>query len=195
MTVLAASNWTTNGELIADCHKLGYIKDRDKVLDATFGKGVWWSKWEPALLTAHKGNFLELPYSEGYFDVATFDPPYVSPGGRKTSTIPDFNKRYGLERTPSTPAKLQGLINDGLLLVSSKVKSRGLVLVKCMDYVSSGKLWLGTHYTLNYAINTLNMEVIDRMEHIGRPRPQPANRRQVHARRNLSTLLVLRNPK
>ena len=195
MTVLAAHTWKTNAELIADCHLLGYLRDKDRVLDATYGRGVWWNQWRPAGLVGHMDNFMELPYPDGYFDAATFDPPYVSPGGRKTSTVDDFNDRYGLHRTPKSPAGLQAVINDGLLLVSSKVKPRGIVLVKCMDYVSSGKLWLGTHYTLTHAINSLNMEVVDRMEHIGRPRPQPEGRRQVHARRNLSTLFVLRNPK
>jgi len=194
MTVLAATEWNTNGNMIADCHALGYIKESDKVLDATYGRGIWWSQWEPPLLTAHTGNFLDIPY-DTVFDVATYDPPYVSPGGRKTSTMDDFNDRYGLHDTPSSPAELQAVINEGLTYVSSKVKQRGLVLVKCMDYVSSGKLWIGTHYTLTHALDSLNMELLDRLEHIGRARPQPSGRQQVHARRNLSTLFVLRNPK
>jgi hypothetical protein len=193
--ILAADHWPSNAELIADCHRLGYIKDDDKVLDATYGRGVWWKQWRPDDLMAHAGDFMSLPYADQSFDVATFDPPYVSVGGRKTSTLDDFNDRYGLHHTPSGPTALQMVINDGLSAVSAKVKPRGIVLVKCMDYVTSGKLWLGTHYTLTHALNFLNMEVVDRMEHVGRPRPQPSGRRQVHARRNLSTLFVLRNPK
>ena len=195
MTVLAANNWKTNADLIADCHRLGYIKDGQRVLDATYGRGVWWKQYRPVGLEPFSGNFLELPYSDLHFHVATFDPPYISPGGRKTSTINEFNDRYGLHFSPSSPADLQMVINQGLGEVASKVRPRGLILVKCMDYVSSGKLWIGTHYTLTHALNALNMECIDRFEHVGRPRPQPKGRRQVHARRNLSTLLVLRNPK
>jgi hypothetical protein len=195
MVILAADTWRTNAELIESCHLLGYIRDEDVVLDATYGKGIWWNKWQPGRLVAHEGDFLDLNYPDQFFDVATFDPPYVSPGGRKTSTIEDFNHRYGLGLTPKTPLLLQNLINDGLSIVSAKVRPRGIVLVKCMDYVSSGKLFPGTHYTLTFAMNHLNMELVDRLEHVGKPRPQPANRRQVHARRNLSTLFVLRNPK
>lgn len=48
----------------------------------------------------------------------------------------------------------------------------------------------GTHYTLTHALE-LGLVLVDRFEHIGRPRPQ-SQKRQVHARRNLSTQLVLR---
>lgn len=192
MVILAANSWKSNADLIRDCHLLGYIKDEDVVLDSTYGKGVWWNKWRPPRLVAHEGDFLDLKYPEGFFDVATFDPPYIAPGGRTTTTINEFNERYGLNYTPKTPLLLQNLINDGLSVVSTKVRQKGLILVKCMDYVSSGKLFPGTHYTLTFAINHLNLELVDRFEHIGRPRAQPKGRRQVHARRNLSTLFVLR---
>ena len=195
MTVFAAASWTTNAHLIQDCHRLDYITDGDHVLDMTYGKGVWWRLWRPDGLVPHDTDFLDLPYLDESFDVVTFDPPYISPGGRKTSTIPDFNDRYGLKRSATTPAGVQMVINEGMALGMSKLRPGGLMLVKCMDYVSSGKLWLGTHYTLTYALNTLSMECVDRFEHVGRSRPQPGGRRQVHARRNLSTLLVLKKPR
>lgn len=195
MTVFAASNWTTNANLIHDCHLLGYVTDDDHVLDMTYGKGVWWRVWRPDGLVEHRGDFMDLPYGDESFDVVTFDPPYISPGGRRTSTIKDFNDRYGLGRAATTPAGVQMVINEGMALGATKLRPGGLMLVKCMDYVSSGKLWLGTHYTLTYALNTLSMECVDRFEHVGRSRPQPPHRRQVHARRNLSTLLVLRKPR
>ena len=73
--------------------------------------------------------------------------------------------------------------------------SCGLILVKVQDYISSGKFFPGTHYTLTQALN-LGCEIVDRFERTQpHPRPQPPGRRQVHARRNLSTLFVLRVPK
>jgi hypothetical protein len=195
MVILAADSWKTNAELVQACHMLGYLKDEDVVLDATYGKGVWWNIWRPPRLVAHKGDFLDLNHPDGFFDAATFDPPYVSLGGRDTSTMDEFNERYGLKETPKTPLLLQNLINDGLSVVSAKVRPKGIILVKCMDYISSGKLFPGTHYTLTFAMNHLNLELVDRFEHVGRPRAQPKGRRQVHARRNLSTLFVLRRPK
>lgn len=202
--VLAASAWPTNADLIADVARLGYLEPGDRVLDPTHGLGVWWKRWRPAQLVAHDldpakapdgpADFRHLPYRSGCFDAATYDPPYVCVGGRRTTTLPDLHDRYGLTGAPATPAELQRLIDAGLAELVRVVKPRGLVLVKCQDYVSSGRLWPGTHHTLAHAFD-LGCELVDRLEHLAGVRPQPPGRRQVHARRNLSTLLVLRTPK
>lgn len=149
-------------------------------------------------------------------------------GGRKTSTIPQFHQRYGTFTTPKTPAKLQALIDRGLIEMLRIVKPGGIVLVKCQDYISSGKLWIGTHHTLTWALD-IGFTLEDRLEHISGTRAQPKNRtrkcdpckgtgvlavvgddelpcldcegsgrlasEQQHARRNLSTLFVLRAPR
>lgn len=196
MTVLAATAWPTNADLIADCAVLGYLSDTDHVLDPTYGRGKWWTKWRPEKLTHHNrtedgSDFRELPYATGTFDAIAYDPPYVCVGGRDTSGLPDYLDRYGMGDAPSSPVLLQRLINWGLTEMHRLVKPGGIVLVKCQDYVSSGKLWLGTHHTLTHAL-ALGFECVDRLEHIGSARPQPPGRRQVHVRRNLSTLFVLR---
>lgn len=83
------------------------------------------------------------------------------------------------------------MINSGLIEMNRVVRKGGYVLVKCMDYISSGKLFMGTYFTVQHA-HTLGMETVERFEHVGAPGMQPAGRRQVHARRNLSTLLVFK---
>jgi len=204
VTILAAQRWTSNAELIADCARLGYLRAEWRILDPTYGKGTWWKVWRPDNLVTHDlaldgVDFRSLPHEEGSFDAAVFDPPYVCTGGRTTTTMPEFAARYGLTTTPRTPSELQDMNNDGLLEIWQMVRKGGMVLVKCQDYVSSGKLWMGTHRTLTAAL-AMRFELVDRLEHIGNPRPQPSNRTradgkpvvQQHARRNLSTLLVLR---
>ncbi len=197
--ILAANNWRTNADLILDCVELGYLKYDDVVLDPTHGRGLWWSKWEPSVLFISKEDFRDLPYDTNTFDAAVFDPPYVSTGGRKTSTLPDFNSRYGLTEAPKTPALLQYHNNLGLSEVARVTKINGYILVKCKDYISSGKYYAGTHWTLVCAIHDLGLQLQDRFEMIGKPGPQPQRTRkdgkpsvQQHARRNLSTLFVFK---
>ncbi len=193
--ILAANTWPTNAELIADAATL-HINPNAKVLDVTYGQGVWWKRYRPADLTIHDltvdgVDFRALPEPDATFDVVAFDPPYVSVGGRQTTTMPGFHARYGLTLAPTSPAGVQADIDAGLAEVRRVLRRRGLALVKCQDYISSGRLWPGTHLTLTSAFS-VGFELVDRFEHIGSPRPQPPGRRQVHARRNLSTLLVLR---
>lgn len=197
---MAATAWRSNADLIVSMAALGYIKQTDKVLDPTYGRGNWWQKFRPERLVYHDKytvdgvDFTDLPHDEGEFDVVAYDPPYVSKGGRETTTMPDFQDRYGMTRAPTSPAELQGLIDAGTSENFRVLRPGGVQLIKVQDYVSSGKLWLGTHWTLTHAL-ALGFEVLDRMEHITSPRPQPPGRRQVHARRNFSTLLVLQKPK
>jgi tRNA G10 N-methylase Trm11 len=194
--ILAANNWPTNAELIADVAQL-YLREDMVILDPTYGRGVWWRKWKPYnLITGHHDrgfDFTDMPFKPESFDAVTYDPPYVCIGGRKGSKMAKMHDHYGLFDAPDTPAKLQGLIDDGLEECMRVLKRGGILLVKCQDYVSSGKLWPGTHHTLHHALD-LELELLDRFEHYGAPRPQPAGRRQVHARRNLSTLFVFRKP-
>jgi len=200
--IMAATPWTSNAALIADCAALGYLRSDWLTLDPTYGKGNWWTKWQPDRLvtsdlspslstTDLQADFTYLPFQAATFDAVTYDPPYVCVGGRRTSGIESMYDAYGLIRAPSTPADLQALIDAGLAECERVLRSGGMLLVKCQSYVSSGKLWPGVYYTQQWA-NVLDLELVDMLQHISGPRPQPGGRRQVHARNNYSTLLVLR---
>jgi hypothetical protein len=198
--VLAAASYRSNAELIEACARLGYIRTSDRVLDPTYGRGVWWKNWRPDDVTAYDINidgvdFRHLPHEDQDFDVVAFDPPYVSIGGRRGSTLTPMHSRFGMNETPETPVQLQALINDGLTECARV--TRRLVLVKCQDYISSGRYFPGTYHVQHQAF-ALGLETVDRLERIGPPRPQPSvspngrPRTQRHARRNISTLLVFR---
>lgn len=193
--VLAATAWPSNADLIESIAQLGYLKRSDHILDPTYGAGVWWKKWQPDRLTRGLGDFRFMPYRSAVFDAVAFDPPYVCAGGRTSTTVHAFMDRYGMTGAPTTTRGVQANINAGLGESYRVVRPGGIVLVKCQDYISSSKLWLGTHYTLSRALD-LGFFVVDRLEHVGNPRPQPhRDGPQQHARRNLSTLFVLRRPK
>lgn len=193
MAILAATSWPTNADLIADVARL-YFAEVETVLDVTYGRGAWWTKYHPKVLLAHDlynldgVDFRDLPEATDAVEVIAYDPPYVSMGGRETSTLPDMTDRYGMLNAPRSPLELRAYIRDGLE-ECARVSSH-LILVKCQDYISSGRYQPATHWLLEDA-GKLGLEILDRFEHITRPRPQPPGRRQVHARRNLSTLFVL----
>lgn len=190
--ILAANNWTSNAELIADVARLGYIRDDDSVLDPTFGLGTWWKRYQPAHLAIPvfpEFDFRDMPYKDDMFDVVAYDPPYVCIGGRTTTGIPEFHERYGLTETPRSPFGLQMYINEGL--DECWRVARRHVFVKCQSYISSGKLWPGEFKTYEHAMS-LGLVLEDRFVHVTHPRPQPHRDRQVHARNNTSTLFIFR---
>jgi len=202
MTVLAARHWQDNASLMIDVARL-YLRPDMVVLDPTWGKGLWWNWWSdnrPAKVvgTDIRGgpdgaaDFTCLPFPDETFDAVAFDPPYVVLGGRKTSTVTDFKDRYGLDDAPRTVPALLDLIAAGVSEASRVVKPGGVVLVKCMDFISSGRLTLVTHDVVRRA-SAVALTPVDVFHHVKkRPGPQPRGRRQVHARRNVSTLFVFK---
>jgi hypothetical protein len=205
--IFAAHAWKNNAELITACHALGYLKDDDKVLDPTCGRGRWWTQWKPADLTTHDvliddTDFRDLSdlYDDHAFDAIAYDPPYVPRGGQTASArMQDFNERYG-RVINTTPASIQQLIDDGLTEMVRLVKPKGIILVKCQSYIWAGKYWPGAHYTLAHGLD-LGCTLVDQFQHVTSPRPQPPRTRkdgklavQQHARNNYSTLLVLGAP-
>jgi len=195
MTLLAATAWVSNADMIRACAGVGYLRSEWLTVDPTYGRGAWWRIWRPDDLVEHDlaidgVDFRQLPESDDHFDAAVYDPPYVSTGGRDSSTIVDrHGARYGMVDVPRTPEETQALIDSGLKEVMRV--TRGFILVKCQDYVSSHALWLGTYHTTAAALG-MGLEVYDRLEYISGVRAQPSGRRQEHAQRNSSTLLVLR---
>jgi hypothetical protein len=192
--VLAATAWADNAAMVLDCARLGYLREEWRTLDPTYGKGNWWTRWHPNELVTHDlaidgVDFRELPHKDGEFQAAVFDPPYIAQGGRDTSTTQNFLNRFGLVDVPKTTKGVQELINAGLSEVARV--TRGFILVKCKDYVNGGVLWLGTHHTLTHALVS-GLECVDRLEHLSGTGPQ-SQQRQVHSRRNFSTLFVFRS--
>lgn len=178
--------WRSNAELIArGVVPLGYLRLFDRVIDPTYGRGAWWKEWQPSFLTHHDitqdgVDFRKLPEDDASFDVAAFDPPYVCTGGRETSTIGEFNDRYGLKDAPRTPQALAEMNADGLAECRRVVKPGGLVLAKTANYVWSGKLFPGAYGVLETALS-LGFTVVDWFVHTGTVRPQPPRSRKCDA--------------
>ena len=80
------------------------------------------------------------------------------------------------------------------------LKPGGILLVKCQDYVSSGKIWWGTDYTRHHIATMYPKTIfVDRLYFLNNGSAQPPRTRadgqpsvQQHARVNVSTLWVFR---
>lgn len=208
MIVLEAQEWENNSDLIRavfDIHvwpkRWAQGPDGPQVMDVTYGRGLWW-QWvgnHGLEFTSHDikhdgVDFTRLPEPDESMDVIAFDPDYVAPGGRDTSTIPDFNERYGLNDPYESPASLQHHINDGLTECARVLRPQGIILAKCSTYISSGKPWLGEWRTIDFG-QKIGLVVDDIFVHISGTGPQPKrDSRQQHARSNSSRLIVFRKP-
>lgn len=116
--VLRANPWPSNSEMIVDLVRLSYLARGRLTMDPTFGKGNWWNLWWPELLagsdldpvkspTGTSVAFTNLPYEDGLFEAATYDPPYVcvdeeteiltADGWRKWDQVLVGQLAYGLD--------------------------------------------------------------------------------------------------
>ncbi len=193
---MAIGRYRDNAELIVACRDLGYIGGR--VLDPTWGLGRFWTRWQPDGLVATDldpargrdgvADFTALPHPDRSFDTVVFDPPYKLNGTPSSGGPASSDSDYGVATVASW--------RDRMALCMAGIDECGRVaaghlLVKCQDQVCSGKVRWQTHEFAAHAVRGGVLQLVDRLELVSY-RPQPAGRRQVHARRNHSTMLVFR---
>ena len=174
-----------------------WIPPTDTVLDTTYGRGAFWTVYRPRHLIVSEHDFTALPYGDEFADVVVYDPPYTSTGGNDTSTIEDFNQRYGL-------GDIKGVNNlfayNKLGMAECARVSAGLLMVKCADFVESGHRHWG-HQVITDTARELGLRQVDEFILVSGTGPQPkknldgSRRRQVHSRRAHSFLCVFRKPR
>ena len=204
---LSVGTWHTNGELIADVARLGWITDDLTVLDITYGHGKFWTDYKPPLLVGVDLNptktdpaigpvdFCRPPFDHRSFDVVVFDPPYKLSG---TPSLDDFDERYGIE-APTRWQDRMALILTGAARCADLARLH--LLVKVQDQVVSGAMrWqtrevadavepLGFRQADRFDFGALRLDDEDELD-VRRGRPQPPGREQKHARHQASQLLV-----
>jgi hypothetical protein len=109
-------------------------------------------------------------------------------GNSGTPALGDFDDRFGVE-VPTRWQDRHKLIGEGLDECARL--TRKYVLMKCQDQVSSGHVRWQTFEFVRRAEMDLGLHLEDMLHKLG-GREQPKDRRQVHARRNYSTLLVFK---
>lgn len=205
--VMAIDKYRSNADLILACQQLGYLSSDALTLDPTYGNGTFWRLWKPEILiatdidplkspgtwTAVTGrwassygsvDFRDLYWMDGAFDAVVFDPPYKLNG---TPSEPDA--QYGCDDGASAAERREAIL-FGLAECIRVLHPGGHLLVKCQDQVVSGRVVWQTDI-ITRAAEANRCTKIDRLDFLSY-RPQPSGRRQVHARRNHSTMLVFR---
>lgn len=194
--VKAVDEHRTNAGLIDEAYTMGYIGER--VLDLTYGDGAFWegacldgdtkirSVWTNDLFKPadYCYDFRCTEFNSAEFDTVVFDPPYKLAGTPASGAMDDA---FGTDIERSRPEVYALLV--GGLAECSRI-SKKWVLVKTMDQVSSGQVRWQTDIASD-VMRALEFRKVDSL-HLTGGRPQPAGRRQVHVRRNFSSLLVFK---
>jgi hypothetical protein len=192
--VLVMGSRRTNAEAIRDCFTLGYLRPEWHVLDATYGLGRFWTLQCPDHLVTNdlhtqatwRRDFTDLLCQNRAFNAVVFDPPYKLNGTSTGKGAAASDKGYGVH-TASTWQDRHDLIFRGIT-ECARVADR-MLLIKCQDQVVSGKKRWQTRLFAD-AAETEGFTLVDQL-HVGGYRAQPPGRRQVHARQDYSTLLIL----
>ena len=190
--VLAAANWANNAELVADVAKMGWLDG--KVLDLTYGMGKFWSVFEPDALTKNdvnpdKGDHhyrAQQPPLKwvNSFDAVVFDPPYRM-SGRPDSAM---GSQYGID-VPRSKYELLGLLADGTRGAAACVKKGGWLHVKCQAQINGGKYVDQPRLVVDTVTELGTFTYRAPWYLMSVPIPQPAGRRQLNPRNNVSVLL------
>lgn len=172
------------------------------IADMTYGRGVFWKKIDAAAYTIVGADIVpkegvsllqdarQPALRDGACDVVVLDPPFGN-----GSTTPRTRMQSGYElHSLRTPKEITHWYWDAMDAAFALLRPKGLLIVKCMDIVDSGKQrWI----TMAVMLRAMDHEAIDRFTMV--PRNQPTlrhpDRPQQHARKWGSTFWVFRRKK
>lgn len=153
-----------NSALIKEVATL-WIRDGDVVVDATFGKGVFW-KLLPGLPThAHDWkldgvDLGDLPHEDGSVDVLALDPPYRPAHGSKGFSGHSLADAYGLTQNIDTISDVLNLYERGAAEAMRVLRGGGRILVKTQDMTYGHRLHIVSMDVLRILTNA-GFEMVD----------------------------------
>lgn len=181
-----------NAELFAQVARL-WITNGDVVVDATYGKGVFWRSL-PGVLT-HRFDLVTgddlraLPLDSESADVLVLDPPYRPTHGSKGRY--GLADDFGLGTTAlDTIDDVIGLYRDGIIEAGRVLRPGGRLMVKCQDLSYNHRLHLVSLDVLRLIRGT-GFDLADQFILVNKARmPSSVWAKQERARRAHSVLWI-----
>jgi hypothetical protein len=182
-----------NADLIADVCRL-YLPPGSKVADVTFGKGLFWGKFDLTTIDFHPSDkfacqesydFAALPYKDREFDVVVLDPPYAHDPGKM---IVDAAYRNAESCRGRNHDDIIELYRGGMLEAYRILKPGGYLWVKCQDEIDQSiQRW--SHLEIALIAQGMQLYIRDLFVLMQTAKPAVQHRQQ-HARKNHSYLWV-----
>ena len=197
MTILTAKTGT-NADLFPDVLAL-YAKPGDRILDMTYGKGVFWKKVDRSQYRVVTNDCImpadydydcrQTGFNPADFDVVIFDPPYMHTSGTVKESIAkcyQTNTSAVFKNQKDVDAFFVAGISEARRLLCKG----GYCIVKCQDTIESAKpKW--THVKIMQAEGFVCEDLFVMVQN-GTPAMSGRWSRQYHARKNHSYFIVLK---
>ena len=158
------------------CYNLGMFYKDNKVCAPRYKSDI-----NPLLPGVEKLDIRNLPF-ENKFNCVIFDPPFLVGGsGGKMA------QRYGAF---DGVGELNQFFTDAFISLQRALKDKGLLIVKCQDFVNGRRNYIILNYVLNLA-REFNFEVLDLFILLAKSRATKIKNQQ-HARKFHSYFIALK---
>ncbi len=160
------------------CYNLGMFYKNNKVCAPRVKSDI-----KPLLQGVEKLDVQYLPFIDE-FNCIIFDPPFLAGGGSGSKMA----QRYGSFKNVE---ELQQFFVNSFFSLQRALKKKGLLIVKCQDFVSGRRNYFMIDFVLNLA-RDFNFKVLDLFILLSKTRPTKIQHQQ-HARKYHSYFIVLKN--
>lgn len=196
-----------NADLFAEVSRI-YFKENDKILDMTYGLGVFYRRINCNQFQITKNDidpqrgdihydFRNIPIQDNTFDIIVLDPPYA---GRSGSPIKgSIDRGYNIysrsfEQGIFGHEAVIDMYKAGLIEANRLVKPKGLIMVKTQDEIMGG-VQRRSHIEIFDFAKQLGLIDEDLFVLVQNGTPTMRHDYQLHARKNNSFLWIFKRIK